>query len=342
MHVLNPIARWIWETLSSGVSLKDIEIIFLNQTGHNQQQIEEILAAWRSVGLDPSYSVAPVAALPYCHTYWLGGCRIRVESDQKNILEDFHACVRHIEDFHVGPIATNFSLTQKDDGYVICKNQKKIHCLSSVNDLIVQAAWEMIEVGCNIPDRLLTVHGGAVANKNSCCIIAGTGGSGKTTLVAGLAASGFTFIADDVIPIESRSGLLVPIPISMCIKEGSWSVLKDCYPTATTLPIYRRFGKSVRFYPPPLPAVPLPTRRYQANAILFPCYSPGSTPQITPIATYDILTELMRSNSIIDSWVPERIDALTAWVSGIKGYRIIYPDLQHGMRLVGKIIKDML
>jgi hypothetical protein len=126
----------------------------------------------------------------------------------------------------------------------------------------------------------------------------------------------------------------------MCVKEGSWAVLADLYPKANCFPVYRRFGKIVRFYPPPFAAVPSPIIRYCANAVLFPCYSKASKAQIIPIEPYDVLAELIKSNSIIDHWTPEKFESVSAWVSSLSGYRLIYPDLLSGMNLVRQIFRE--
>jgi hypothetical protein len=129
--------------------------------------------------------------------------------------------------------------------------------------------------------------------------------------------------------------------MGMCIKEGSWNVLHDLYPEATGYQIFNRFGKSIRFYPPPPAAVPDPTHRFKANAIVFPRYSPESIPKIEPMPPYDVLTELVQANSIIASWDPMKIEGVSAWVCELEGFRITYPDLFSGMDLVSQITRDL-
>ncbi len=341
LHVLNPLARWIWESSASGMEPEKIKTMLSEQTGHDGQAVEVLSASWREAGIVPSLAETSRKRRPYHHTYWLGGGRIRVQSNDKVLLKQFHSCLAHLEDDRSGPIAGKISIYRAEDGFSLYKNNTKIHLFSNVNDLIVQGIWEVIEIACRAPESLMTVHGGAVAKDEICCILAGVGGSGKTTLTAGLVASGFTLVADDVIPIDARSGLLDTVPMSMCIKEGSWPVLEDFYTEANKLPIYNRFGKTVRFYPPPLSAVPSPSIRYRVNAVLFPCYVPDSNPQIMPIEPYDILAKLLKSNSIINQWTPEKLEGVLSWVSGLTGYRLTYPNLVSGMNLVDHVFRNL-
>ncbi len=87
--------------------------------------------------------------------------------------------------------------------------------------------------------------------------------------------------------------------------------------------------------------MPDPTDRYRANAVLFPGYSPDSRPHIVPMPPDQVLAELIRANSAVDSWTPEKLEGVSAWVSGLNGYRLIYPDLVSGMDLVEQIFSGL-
>lgn len=341
IYVLNPLARWIWESSASGIDQEELKAILWKEIRHEGQTVAELFSSWAKAGLTPSLpEKTETDRAQHRHIYWLGDGRIEVNSDDQELLQRFHTCACHLEDHLSGPVAGTLTLCRDGNGYSLYKNKKKLDFFTSANNLIVQAIWEMIEIGCQIPGRLMTIHGGAVAKEGVCCILAGPGGSGKTTLTAALVASGCTLVADDVIPVGSRNGCLESVPMSMCIKEGSWAVLQDLYPEADGYPVFNRFGKAVRFYPPPRAAVPGPTDRYRANAVLFPGYSPDSRPQIVPMPPYQVLAELIQANSVVDSWTPERLDGVSAWISGLNGYRLIYPDLVSGMNLVEQVLRD--
>lgn len=341
IHILNPMARWIWESSASGMVSEKIKAILSEETHYDGQTVDDLFSVWTNVGLTPSLPEnRPIGQEKYSRTYWLGDGRIQVNSDDRELMLLFHACTQHLEDHLTGPLAGTLTLCKMENKYFLYKNTKKIYSFASANDLIVQSIWELIEIGCQLPGRLMMIHGGAVAQEGFCCILAGAGGSGKTTLTAGLVASGFTLVADDVIPVSFRNGQLESVPMSMCIKKGSWPVLQNMYPEADGFPVFNRFGKTVRFYPPPRESVPCSADRYRANAVLFPSYSPGSKPNIAPVPPYQILGELVQTNSIIDSWTPEKLENVSAWISGLNGYRLTYPDLLSGMSLVEQVYRD--
>ncbi len=338
LHILNPLARWIWESLAAGMEIERLKTLLVQETGQGGQTVDDLVAMWGQAGLVPSHPEGKKDDRHYDRgSYWLGDCRVCIQSNDDGLLRQVHACMGHLEDPGAGLYAATFTLCREGNRYTLHRDESLLDSFSSADDCLVRVIWEVIETGCRLPDCLLVIHGGAVFADGFCCILAGAGGSGKTTLVAGLVASGYTLVADDVLPVVARSGLLESVAMSMCIKEGSWDALKGLYPNADTCPVYQRNGRAVRFYPPPSAALPEHARRYRADAVLFPRYTPGGQPRIIPMAPYEVLAELVQTNSRLRIWTPEKIAQVVSWVSGLKGFALTYPDLSAGMDLVGQI-----
>src|SRR4029079_12319490 len=86
---------------------------------------------------------------------------------------------------------------------------------------------------------LAMVHGAAIARGDAGLVFPAASGSGKTTLVAYLAAQdGFTYLADDLVVLAAPSGQIVPWPMPLSIKKGSWSLLSGSYPGLKDAPVY--------------------------------------------------------------------------------------------------------
>ncbi|NIM90832.1 MAG: hypothetical protein GTO17_07780 [Candidatus Aminicenantes bacterium] len=59
-------------------------------------------------------------------------------------------------------------------------------------------------------DSHVWIHGGGVAFQNKGIMVLGDSGTGKTSLILKLLSSGFKFLSDEVIPVEKKTGMMVP------------------------------------------------------------------------------------------------------------------------------------
>lgn len=339
IHIIDPLGRFIWESLANGMRLEQLTDVLAEEGGYDARAVQKLVSSWKEMGLVPT----PIEKGPFekgyqQHRYWLGDTRIALQINDIGLLHHLQACIGHLKNYETGPITDVFTLCHQETKYRLYKNHVLLHSFSSKNDCIVQTIWEMVEAACRLPSRLMIVHGSAVADGNACCILAGAGGSGKTTLAAGLVATGSLLVADDVVPIDEPSGLAVPIPMSMCLKEGSWKSLLAYYPHYKTYPQFLRYNKNVRFFPPPIHALPKRTERFHINTIIFPHFNHIAERTLVALAPHEVLAKLIQTNSIINTWTAEKIEKVIAWLSTMKGYAITYPDLQTGMGLVKELM----
>lgn len=74
------------------------------------------------------------------------------------------------------------------------------------------------------------VHGAAISRGDHCLVLTTASGSGKSTLAAFLCRNGYTFMSDDIVPIDARHCLAWPFPAAMRVKSGAYDVLTPLYP----------------------------------------------------------------------------------------------------------------
>jgi hypothetical protein len=112
----------------------------------------------------------------------------------------------------------------------------------------------------------------------------GNSGVGKSTLAAGLVSRGWTYLSDEFALIDPDTLRLHPFPKAMCIKAGSFDVIRRL-----NLPLWRRrhFVKAIKGavgyvrpqdFPPGIVASPCPIR-----FVVFPKYGEGEEPHLYPI-----------------------------------------------------------
>jgi len=70
------------------------------------------------------------------------------------------------------------------------------------------------------------MHGGGVAFQNRGVMVCGDSGTGKTSLILKLLSSDFKFLSDEVIPIDKKTGMMVPFPRSVGLRPDARSLLE--------------------------------------------------------------------------------------------------------------------
>ncbi|MFK7860935.1 MAG: PqqD family peptide modification chaperone [Granulosicoccus sp.] len=191
-----------------------------------------------------------------------------------------------------------------------------LKCLREVNGII----------GREVPYSII-FHASAVARNGKAVLFPAVGGSGKTTLSAYLMAQGFLFLNDDAVPLCSESALLQPIPLSLSIKRGSWSVLDKWYPALKNTEVYGAADFQVRYLPPLAESV---CRQAVACAlVVLPVYSPSATAlKCEQVSTRAAFENIIKSGCILDQPVdPGQISALVNWLKALPVYRVTYSDL---------------
>ena len=112
------------------------------------------------------------------------------------------------------------------------------------------------------PD-LLWLHAAGVAKDGRAIIITGPSGSGKSTLASRLIATGFAYIADDVLPVDPRARTVHPFPVAPVVRRAASEYLIASHA--------RRLGKEdVLVKPAQVASGPL-----SIAAIVVPRFSPG-------------------------------------------------------------------
>lgn len=133
-------------------------------------------------------------------------------------------------------------------------------------------------------DRLL-IHASAAAHGDAGLLFPAAMEAGKTTLVAGLVRAGLSYVTDEAVAIDLRSGLVEPFPRSLSVDEGSWHVLADLEPSVP--PEVADYLRGQWQVPPDSirpGAVAGPCR---PRFVITPQYRAGSTTRLEPLGRAD-------------------------------------------------------
>ncbi len=202
------------------------------------------------------------------------------------------------------------------------------------------AVFPFLEWGINLRviarrTEYLQLHAASMTRFGNGFIFAAGSGCGKSTLAAGLLALGWGYLCDEFALINPSTFCLHSFPKALCIKSGSFPVIRQL-----GLPFTRRrdYIKGVkgpvsyinpRDVRPYKQADPAPIRY-----IIFPKYIEGGEPRLHRISRGRALLELTRSAFNRDAFGGRAVSVLANVVHRSECFRLEIGDLQETCTLL--------
>jgi hypothetical protein len=181
------------------------------------------------------------------------------------------------------------------------------------------------------------IHGAALGTAGKGLALAGPSGSGKSTLAAGLISRGYDFLADDLIALSEPSGMIIPWPLPLSIKQGSIEIVESHHPQLAEAAPYRTKGVEARMLIPPPSAWdvdPVPLCR-----LVFPHFAEGAEPQARRLSSFETIERLLSDRIWLGSPITEhRLSAFLAWLDRTPSYALSYGSLADGMQLIADVV----
>jgi hypothetical protein len=179
------------------------------------------------------------------------------------------------------------------------------------------------------------LHAAAISRSEGSIILPGEGGAGKSTLTAYLIARGWHYCGDDIVGLgrtatKSRIELL-PFPTSLCIKEGSVSVLSDQYPEIASCEQLNYGGRNLRYIPiDRLRLAPEIDNWRTPRAIVFPRYSANSNFSIERLSQWDGMSLLLKAGTGVGAGTDfDSFELLVDLIRSVPCYRLGYSRLEN-------------
>lgn len=174
------------------------------------------------------------------------------------------------------------------------------------------------------------LHAACVARRGVALLLPGASGAGKTTLTLALLERGWSYLTDDLAPVEIEGGLVRPFPKPLGVKDrGSWeriagrcTLLRDVpAPEATFLVPAECFdvaGAPVR-----------------AGHVVFPSYDPAAPPSLSALSAAEAV-------AVTSSFVPHLdesvIASLTRLCGGWSSHRMSYDTTARALETIEEIV----
>ena len=181
-------------------------------------------------------------------------------------------------------------------------------------------------------------HAAGITNGESCLIFLGDSGNGKSTLSAILMANGLEVLADDFLPVESKSGLVCHFPAAISVKNNALELLIPKFPQLGYAKEVNNnaTGKTFRY----LANHRMKPIRVPCKALVFVRYVKDAGFQFEKMSGEEAFSHL-----VPDSWIsPTRENAqqFVEWFTSLLCYRMTYSDNEKMVQTVKKLLNNDL
>ncbi|MEA3291589.1 MAG: hypothetical protein U9Q71_04700 [Pseudomonadota bacterium] len=177
--------------------------------------------------------------------------------------------------------------------------------------------------------NLLWLHAGGAVSNGLAVLLPGPAGSGKSTLTAQLVAQGWSYLADDIVPVDCDRNRALPFPFTPAVRtvphheDGDWHTFLEQEKVRVDI-------QSERVCNEPTPV----------GGIVFPEYladAPGEgtiEPMTSVAATHELVSQCVR----YDARKEQTIAKLFGLVCSVPSFRLTYSD---PVRAVGRIAQRL-
>jgi hypothetical protein len=349
----NDTARHVWDLIEAGRSEEEIASEFARAwqipLSRARKDTESIVAQWRMQGLLDAGEIKPAVDTPASDPIdreriprsarWTSEwtCTIRqttiafaVENGPMTALR---AMLAHLETPNARPEARiEIRKASSDELVLVTDGVERVRTRD--DGMLVGGVWQAIleYIHPNV-EWLALIHGAAVARNGDGIALCGPSGSGKSTLTAALTGAGFDYLADDLVAVSALDGKIVPWPVPVSVKPGSFDVLTRRRPDLARAPSYRTKGVEARLLVPPPTAWDLAEVRLRS--LVFPRFTVDAAAQLQRISTFEAIERLLIDRIWLGYPITaDRVASFLAWVNDRPAYVMAYGTLDDGIRLI--------
>jgi hypothetical protein len=192
----------------------------------------------------------------------------------------------------------------------------------SLADVLRWVRFSVIQVLMQARSELLWLHAGAAASSERALLFPGPRGRGKSTLVTGLCARGWTYLSDDIVPLNPRSSCVVPFPLTPARRE---------FPGQEMPEEWLRVPNKVE-----VPVAPGSIGRESmlVGALVFPTYVVGAPAELFPCPPAQAAVELLQQCWNFSSHRETAVRYVCGLVERLPAFHLSFSDGDHAAELL--------
>ena len=174
-----------------------------------------------------------------------------------------------------------------DNGYTVDGAWEFLSDDRSFRSTLQCVKFEIIHKFVDQHPDMLWLHAGAAASSGKAVILCGAWGRGKSTMVSFLCEKGWTYLSDDIVPIDMRTGKLVPFPLTPMRREHGSEDHQQMLSATEVSTLQKRIIE--------LETSSFAIENVTPFAIVFPKYDPDSEVQLTDFPPAAATVELLEN-----------------------------------------------
>lgn len=291
----------------------------------------------RSAGAKPSR----------CLRYRIGDIDVSLKSDLPDVLADFETLYRGSRT-SVADATRTIRMEVRREGrtklgrprYRVYGDGEGIGPLRRPVETLPFLEWGINWRVIATRSEFLQVHAASLVHRGRGVVFAGTSGSGKSTLGAGLLARGWQYLGDEFALIHPETRCLHAFPKALCIKSGSFPVVKRLrLPLCGGRHYIKGMKGKVGYINPhdvgnDIDRDPVPVRY-----VIFPRHIDGATPRLAPISRARAAFSLAHSMLNRGDFGDRALDLLGRVVAGAECFALESGDIEPTCDLIESLVE---
>ncbi len=203
--------------------------------------------------------------------------------------------------------------------------------------------WGMNFLFAQRLNHRLLLHAGVVEKAGRAVVLPAMPGSGKSTLTAALALSGFRLLSDEFGVVSLEDGSLHPLLRPIALKNQSIDVIRAFAPSAVIGPRFPKTRKgTVAHLAPGQDSVALCSAPATPALVIFPHYAPQADLSLEPMPKSRAFAKLSLNSFNYEILGPDGFDAIGQLIERSACFRLEYSDLESAILRIDSLLGTAL
>jgi len=266
---------------------------------------------------------------PEARCYHIGPVPVLLSSALPGVAADFHELYGTYEvqaptgnEFEIRVIAKRSARSLRRYYHVVA-NGESLFAMRNENEILPHVEWAINTMVATRMSQYLQIHASVVARDGRAIICPGRPGQGKTTLAAALLTRGWSYLSDEFALFNPQTQLLEPYPKALCIKAGSFDVLRRMRLPIDVDRVYYKGEKGRVTLLDPLKIRPnIVAGHCRLDMVIFPEVNHSSTPVIANVSRAQTVFELTRCSFNFGKFREPGFNLLADVVEQVGCYRL--------------------